>query len=76
MYGDTNNSRKLSKIMTCYRPFETRPILRWGIHSDYQKCSQVNFLISMAYGSQVKNHIRLNFQNGKYTYLIADSESL
>ena len=43
-----NSSQKLSKIMTCYRPFETKPILRWGIHSDYQKCSQVNFSIPMA----------------------------
>ena len=44
----SNNSQKLSKIMTCYRPFETRPKLRWGIDSDYQKCSQVNFSIPMA----------------------------
>ena len=44
-----NSSQDHAKIMISYRPFRTRPILGWGIHSDHQKWSQNNISIPIGY---------------------------
>ena len=45
----TNSSQDHAKIMISYRPFRTRPILGWGIHSDRQKWAQNNISIPIGY---------------------------
>ena len=43
------SSQDHAKIMISYRPFRTRPILGWGIHSDRQKWAQNNISIPIGY---------------------------
>ena len=44
-----NSSQDHAKIVISYRPFRTRPILGWGIHSDRQKWAQNNISIPIGY---------------------------